>query len=144
MGFSDEGLIFQESILIEVTLPILLVSLIQKNHDHTLGLMIQQFPEVWTSAVLWIVLLSLFAGECAMQLYFMALTPPMQQFVLHSQLTTTAWGIGSKVTMTGIGLSPSYLTPTKIPLINNWHPSSRKWFGTWWSFSTCNGHSCWM
>ena len=58
-----------------------------------------------------------------MQLYFMALTPPMQQFVLHSQLTATAWGIGSKVTMTGIGLSPSYLTPTKISLTNNLHPS---------------------
>ena len=56
-----------------------------------------------------------------MQLYFMALTPPMQQFVLHSQLTISmiAWGIGSKVIMTGIGSSPSYLTPTKIPLINN-------------------------
>ena len=56
-----------------------------------------------------------------MQLYFMALTPPMQQFVLHSQLTTSmiAWGIGSKVIMAGIGLSPSYLTPTKMPLAIN-------------------------
>ena len=81
-------------------------------------------------------LLSLLTGKSAMQLYFMALTPPMQQFVLHSQLTTsmTAWGIGSKVIMTGIGLSPSYLTPTKMPLINNWHPSLMKWFETWWLF----------
>ena len=71
--------------------------------------------------MLQIVLLSLLAGECAMLLYFMALTPSMQQFVLHSQLTTSmiAWGIGSKVIMIGIGLSPSYLTPTKIPLLNN-------------------------
>ena len=46
MGFSDKGLIFQQSIVIEATLPILLVSLIQNTHDHTLGLMIQSFPEV--------------------------------------------------------------------------------------------------
>ena len=144
MGFSNEGLIFQESIIIDATLPILLVSLIQKIHDHTLGLMIQPFPEVWNISGVMNCVAFLFAGECAMQLYFMALTPPMQQFGLHSQLTATAWGIGSKVTMTGIGLSPSYLTPSKIPLINNWHPSLMKLFGTWWSLSTCNGHSCWM
>ena len=71
--------------------------------------------------MLQIVLLSILAGEWAMLLNFMTLTPPMQQFVLHSQLTTSmiAWGIGSKVIMTGIGLSPFYLNPTKIPLINN-------------------------
>ena len=38
-------LIFQESIVMQATLPIVLVSLIQKIHDHTLGLMIQPFPE---------------------------------------------------------------------------------------------------
>ena len=57
-------------------------------------------------------------GVCnAVVLY--GINTPMQQFVLYSQLTATAWGIGSKVTMTGIGLSPSYLTPTNIPLIDN-------------------------
>ena len=45
MVFSDEDLIFQESIVMQTTLPTLLVSLIQNVHDHTLGLMIQPFPE---------------------------------------------------------------------------------------------------
>ena len=55
-------------------------------------------------------------GSLHLQMYFMALTHPMQQFVLHSQFTTSmiAWDIGSKVIMTGISSSPSYLTPTKI------------------------------
>ena len=47
MVFSDEDLIFQKSIVMQATLPTLLVSLIQKIHDHTLGLMIQPFPEFW-------------------------------------------------------------------------------------------------
>ena len=47
MVFSDEDLIFQESTVIQSTLPTLLVFLIQKFHDHTLGLMIQPFPEFW-------------------------------------------------------------------------------------------------
>ena len=49
-----------------------------------------------------------------------------------------AWGMGSKAIMTGIGLSPSYLTPIKIPLMDNWHPLLMKWFGTWWSFPINN------
>ena len=47
MVFSDEDLIFQESIVIQVTLPTLLVSLVQKIHNHTLGLIIQPFQEFW-------------------------------------------------------------------------------------------------
>ena len=47
MVFSDEDLIFQESIVIQATLPTILMSLIQKIHDHTLELMIQPFPEFW-------------------------------------------------------------------------------------------------
>ena len=44
MVFSDdEDLIVEESILIQA----ILVFLIQKIHDHTLGLMIQPFPEFW-------------------------------------------------------------------------------------------------
>ena len=46
MVFSDEDLIFQESIVTEANLSTLSVSLIQKIHDNTLGLMIQQFPEL--------------------------------------------------------------------------------------------------
>ena len=49
MVFSDEDLIFQEFIVIQATLATLLVSLIQKKiPDHTLGLMIQPFPEFWS------------------------------------------------------------------------------------------------
>ena len=75
------------------------MSLIQKLHDHTLRLItINHFQNSEISAVFRIVLLSLLTGVCAMQLHFMALTPPMQQFVLHSQLTSMiAWGIGFKV-----------------------------------------------
>ena len=46
MVFSDEDLILQESIVIQAELPTLLVFLIQKIPDHTLGLMTQPFPEV--------------------------------------------------------------------------------------------------
>ena len=146
MVFSDEDLFFQESIVILATLPTLLVSLIQKIHDHILGLMIQPFPEFRDiSGVTKCVAFPLGRGVCN-AVVLCGINTPMQQFILHSQLTTTmiAWGIGSKVIMTGIGSSPSYLTPTKIPLINNWHPSLMKWFGAWCSFSTCNRHSCWM
>ena len=145
MVFSDEDLIFQESIVIQSTLPTLLVSLIQKIYDHTLGLMIQPFPEFWNiSGVRNCVAFPFGRGVCNAVVFY-GINTPKQQFVLHSQLTTSmiAWGIGSKVIMTGIGLSRSYLTPTKIPLTNNWHPPLRKWFGTWWSFSICF-HSCWM
>ena len=46
MVCSDENLsFFQESIVIQATLPTLLVSLTQKIHDHTLGLMIKPFPD---------------------------------------------------------------------------------------------------
>ena len=47
MVFANEDLIFQESIVIQATLTTLLVSLIQKIHDQTLGLMIQPFPDFW-------------------------------------------------------------------------------------------------
>ena len=45
MVLSDEDLNFQESIVMQATLPTSLVSLTQKI--HTLGLMIQPFPEFW-------------------------------------------------------------------------------------------------
>ena len=47
MVFSHEDLIFQESIMIQAILPTLLVYLIQKIRDLTLGLMIQPLPEFW-------------------------------------------------------------------------------------------------
>ena len=148
MVFSDEDLISQVSIVIQATLPTVLVSFFDTKHawpyirinDSTISRILKHQCGV-THCVAFPL-----AGECAMQLYFMASTAPMQQFVLHSQLTTSmmAWGIGSKVIMTGIGLSPSHLTLAKIPLINNWRPSLMKWFGTWWPFSTLNRHSCWV
>ena len=85
MVFSDEDLIFQGSIVIEATLPTLSVSLIPyiRINDSTISIILKPI------AVLRIVLLPLLAVESAMQWYFMALTPPMQRFVIHSQLTTS-------------------------------------------------------
>ena len=84
-------------------------------HQNMKLMLINHFQNSETSAMLRIVLLSLLEGECAMQLYFMALVIPMKPFVLHLQLSTSmiAGGIGSKVIMTGISLSSSYLTPLK-------------------------------
>ena len=97
MVLSNEDLSFQESIVIQATLPILLVSLIQKKsmiiHKDWL---FNHFQNSETSAVLRIMLLSLLAGECAMQLYFMALTAPnvavcftltAHQLLFHMQQT---------------------------------------------------------
>ena len=119
--------------VIEASLPSLLVSLIQKIHDHTLGLMIQLFPKVWNiSGVMNCVAFSFCRGVCNAVVFHGINTPNAAVcFTLTAHLDTTsmiAWAIGSKVIMTGIGLSPSYLTPTKIPLINNWHPSFMKWY----------------
>ena len=122
-----------------------LVSLIQKIHDHTLGLMIQPFPEFWNiSSVTNCVALLFGRGVCNAVVLYGINTPSSSLFTLTAHHLNDSLGIRSKVTMTGISLSPSKLTLTKIPLINDWHPSLMKWFGTWWSFSTCNRHSCWM
>ena len=146
MVFSDEDLIFQESIVIQTTLLTLSVSLMQKIHDHTLGLMIQPFPpEFWNiSGVTNCVAFPFGRGVCnAVVLYCINTPNAAVCFTLTAHHLNDSLGIGSKVIMTVIVSSPSCLAPTKIPLINNWHPSLMKWFGTWWSFSTCNRHSCW-
>ena len=66
----------------------------------------QPFPEFWNiSGVTNCVAFPFGRGVCnAVVLY--GINTPMQQFVLHLQLTTSmiAWGIGSKVIMTVIGL----------------------------------------
>ena len=128
MVFSDEDLIFQESIVMQATVPTLLVSLIQKIHDHTLGLMIQSFPEFWNiSGVTNCVAFPFGRGLCnAVVLYGINTPNAAVWFTLTAHHLMIAWGIGSKVIMTGIGLSPSYFTPTKIPFMNNWHPSLMK------------------
>ena len=69
----------------------------------------QPFPEFWNiSRVTNCVAFPFGRGVCNAVVPY-GISTPMQQFDLHLQLTTSmiAWGIGSKVIMTGIGLYSS-------------------------------------